>query len=192
MQRIVLPVKAGKLIIYAKRLADEDNDTGDRSRWAQLVAYKGFGVNEENAETYNREYYLLYAIGHSLVVHAADGCKGRLAPVAMFGELNEDADDLEACPDCEPDFSEDTPPDVQLKIEVTRYSHTQYTSATALIDSLRKCQACSHRPHEGKTCGCKCPVYVKGELSQIGQRLLAKLRVLDEGIAEALPAEICL
>lgn len=195
MQRIALPVKQGILHFTGVYLGDDDNDTGDRLRWAQLIAYKGTGTDEDNPETFGREYYLLYAVGHSLVVHSADdrGCRGVLAPVSRFAELNADHADLEACPDCGCGYRKDSPPDARFKLEVTRYSYTQHPSARALADSLRKCRDCGHRPHEVKACGCGCRFYIPGELSQIGQRLLDKIKDLDPAIAAALePAEICL
>jgi hypothetical protein len=194
MHQIKLPVKQGNLIFQGRLLGDEppgvDNDTGDRLRWAQLVAYKGFGVNEDSPETFGREYYLLYAIGHSLAVHSADGCRGFLAPVRKFSLLNEDSEDLEPCPNCHPDFSPASSPDAEYKLEVTRYSHTQYLSAAELVDALCKCRSCSHRPHDGRPCSCGCRHYVKGELSQIGQRLMDKIRDDDEDIDAALPTEV--
>jgi hypothetical protein len=197
MQQLRLLVKQGSLHFTGVKLAEEDNDTGDRLRWAQLILFKGFGTNAENPETYGREYYLLYAVGHSLVVHALDGCRGTAAMVSKFSDpdgsaFNEDFKDLEACPDCDPDFTLDSPPDARFKVEVTRYSHTQHPSATALADALRKCRNCGHRPHDQRpACGCGCKHYVKGDLSQIGQRLLDKARDKDPAIAAVLPpAEI--
>jgi hypothetical protein len=194
MTRMKLPVKQGHLNFLGKFYGEVDNDTGDRLRWAQLKAFRGFGINKENPETFGREYYLLYAVGHSLAVHASDGCKGLLAPVSKFPELNEDWEDLEACPECSPDFSQDSLPDDQFKLEVTRYSHTQHPDAVALADALRKCKSCGHRPHDGRpSCGCGCKHYVKGDLSQIGQRLLETIQRFDPDIAALLPAgEVCL
>jgi hypothetical protein len=191
MQKIKLPVKQGSLVFQGRFLDTEDNDTGDRTRWAQLKAYKGFGTNEDSPDTYGREYYLLYAVGHSLVVHSPDGCRGSMVQAGRFPELNEDWEDLEPCPDCECSYSPDSHPDLQFKLEVTRYSHTQYLSAEALTDALRKCRACGHRPHDLRpSCGCGCRHYVKGDLSQIGERLLGKIAGQDPEVAMALPAEI--
>ncbi len=192
MQQVKLPVKQGNLVFCGIFLGQVDNDTGDRLRWAQLKAYKGFGTNKEIPETYGREYYLLYAVGHSLVVHARDGCRGMLLPVSKFtADLNEDLAELEACPDCDPGFSQDSPPDAEFKLEVTRYSHTQHLPAAALVDALHKCKACGHRPHDRRpSCGCGCETYVKGDLSAIGQRLLDQLKLTDPDIAAAMPGEI--
>lgn len=191
MTHFKLPVKQGKLLFYGNFYAEENNDTGDRLRWAALRAYGGFGI-EPDSETYGKHYYLLYAVGHSLVVHDPQGCRGTLAPVSRFPDLNEDWEDLEACPECSPDFLLGaSPPDAEFKLEVTRYSHTQYTSAMAFTDSLRKCRTCGHRPHDLRPeCGCGCQHYAKGDFSQIGERLLAKVRVLDEAVDSVMPAEI--
>lgn len=183
-----------------------DNDSGNRVRWAQLCLYKLLDSNEDHQAVlpftewlvafpdedpddyglFGQEMWLLYTIGHSLVVHERDtSCRhhGVRSTPAEFRRHNEDYEDLEACAACHPDMTGDV-----FELETTWYSWTRCQTPEKVLLSLRKeasCRHCTHKPHRDRGCWCRCPEYAEGSrpLSVPGERLLRQVSGLDPEIA---------
>jgi hypothetical protein len=171
MKWIELPTARKPVAFSGRIISHVHNDTGDRLRWADLALYKASGTDENDPKTFGREFYLLYTVGHSLAVHAADGCAlGKPSILASFAARNADAGFLEPCPECNPEWP--AREGVSYRVEETLYSSSVFLSAEALLDDLRRCASCSHRPHRTWTCACGCRKYLPGKLSQLGERLL--------------------
>lgn len=201
-----LPATKEKLEFWGTCIDSVDNDSGDRLRWAELRLYKYIDSDEtHNAELpgtdpfhdqYGKQAYLLYTIGHSLVVHEYEtDCdhKGIIAPVSQFPQNNEDHEDLEPCPVCRPVFTtvDDEDPERILELETTWYSYTECPTPDHVLLALRKppsCKTCEHKKHPARDCKtCGCDTYVEGPrpLSSPGERLVKQVSAVDPGIAAA-------
>ena len=206
MTRHELPATEEVLHFWGYLIDRVDNDSGDRLRWAELRLYKILDSNENHdAELtygewqlafpdedpddygmYGQELWLLYTIGHSLVVHELDTtCRhhGVRSTPAEFRRHNEDYEDLEPCTVCHPDMT-----DSSFELETTWYSWTRCQTPEKVLLSLRKeasCKHCTHKPHRDRGCWCKCPEYAEGPrpLSVPGERLLRQASGLDPEIA---------
>lgn len=185
MKWVELPTARKNITLFGRIIAHVHNDTGDRLRWADLSLYRARGEDETDPETFEKPYLLLYMVGHSLAVHAVDGCdRGVLLVPADFASKNADAPFLEPCPECNPGWPAKA--GVTYRMEVTRYSHSKFLTATALFEDLRRCGECAHRPHRGWRCACQCKSYVPGGLSQLGRRLVEDAASRDGEVAGVL------
>lgn len=207
-----LPATKEKLEFWGTFIDAVDNDSGERLRWAELRLYKYVDSNEtHNAELpadnpwrnrYATKVYLLYTIGHSLVVHENGTLcshKGIKTPVRAFPQNNEDYRDLENCPSCTPGFpgwetASKTTPDAAFELETTWYSYTECPAAADVLLALRKppaCKHCEHKRHPDRDCKeCGCGDYAEGPrfLSSPGERLVKQVSAVDPEIAAASQA----
>jgi hypothetical protein len=183
---------------FTGRLIDKtDTDSGDRLRWAELQLYKILDTNpehdgncpdEENRNMLGKELWLLYTIGHTLVYHAADGCKkGVRMPARDFPSRAENVNELEPCEECNPGDWQGS--EEEFRLEITWYSYTPCQSAERVIESLYReprCSSCRHKPHEGY-CRCGCERYREAprSLSNPGRQLIEQVRQVDPEIARA-------
>lgn len=167
-----------------------DNGGKDRIRWAVLELYRW------QPKDGGPLGYILYTIGHSLVYHDQESECGkgvRTTVGSLAAVTDEDARDLEPCPDCSPPLLEDLGADDEIEMEETWYKWSQARNADELLLALRKearCRNCFHRPHDGHLCGtCRsCTDYSEAPrpLSIPGQRLLAQVKSREPEIARAL------
>jgi hypothetical protein len=176
---------------WGKFLAEADTDNGRNPRWAQLQLYAIIDTNPAHKE-FGTGMWLLYTTGHSLVVHALDGCGlGLLARAREFGNItSEDPDDLVACTICHPGNFRDNP-DKEYSLEVPRHTSIPCRSAEKVIRSLCReisCETCKHPAHASKDCPrCGCGEFTPDQpvLSGPGRQLVEKARRLDPEIDRA-------
>jgi hypothetical protein len=222
MEEYELQATEAVLQFWGTELGRVDNDSGDRPRWAELRLYnmidtnpshdgslsreelEASGDDPDDSGMYGKELWLLYTIGHTLYVHDPEGdCNlGVVQKVRDFSHpgINEDYEDLEACPDCNPAFTSyqdmlDRDPDEEFSIETTWYSYTRCQTPEKVRLALRKearCRNCLHKPHETWRCSCSCDRYAEAPrpVSGPGKRLLDMVKSRDFRIAMAASAKV--
>lgn len=215
MEQYELPDDEGTISFTGRFLDTVDNDGTDargkpRQRWVELQAWEYIDTNpghdsslpfgDPDRDMYGKRVLLLYAIGHSVLYHAPDGCsKGVITAVRDFpaGEdemrdWNAEApEDLEPCPVCHPGKWQLADPDDEFKVEVYWYSPVVCQTPAAFIEALHRperCRRCKHDPHRERGCWCRCVTYTEDPpaLSIPGGRLARQLARKDPEIAEAL------
>lgn len=176
---------------WGKFLAEADTDNGHNPRWAQLQLFAIIDTNSAHKE-FGERIWLLYTTGHSLVVHALDGCGlGLMAKAREFGEVTtESPDDLVPCADCHPgDWTLN--PDGEYSLEVARHTSIPCQTAEKVIRSLcrdPRCETCKHLSHANRNCSrCGCGDFTPEQptLSGPGRQLVEKVRRLDPEIDRA-------
>lgn len=190
MKQHELPTREESLEFTGKLIHAEDNDQGDRPRWAELRLYRILVTNPDD-DLFGQEMWLLYTIGHTMVYHAQHGCnKGIVLPAGDFPEQAEDSGGLEPCVRCRPPEWESADPETLLRLEVTWYTYTPCKTAESVYNGLCReasCDACGHKPHKTYACSCGCEDYEEAPrvLSVPGRRLWEQARRLDPDIAKA-------
>jgi hypothetical protein len=196
MRHYELPTREETLDFTGKLIHAEDNDQGDRPRWAELQLYRILHTDPDDEELYGQQGWLLYTVGHTLVYHAEHGCnRGILLPAGDFDEQAEDPEALEPCVRCRPPHLEDTYPDTPLRLEVTWYSYTPSETPDEVYNSLcreAQCKNCQDKPHKTYQCSCGCKDYEPAPrvLSVPGRRLWEQARRLDPDIGKTAPKKV--
>jgi hypothetical protein len=195
MQKHELPTREETLEFTGKLIHTEDNDQGDRPRWAELRLYRIIITDPEN-DLYGQEMWLLYTVGHTMVYHSASGCnRGILLPVEDFEEQAEDPGGLEPCVRCRPAPWDEVPDGTPLRLEVTWYTYTPCKTPEMLYSSLCRdpqCKNCGDKPHKTYACSCGCEDYEEAPrvLSVPGRRLWEQASRLDPDIGRAAPRKV--
>jgi hypothetical protein len=195
MRHYELPTREETLDFTGKLICAEDNDQGDRPRWAELRLYKILVTNPDD-DLFGQQAWLLYTVGHTMVYHRADGCnRGILLPAGDFDEQAEDPEGLEPCVRCRPPQLDATHPDTPLRLEVTWYTYTPCETPDMVYSSLCRelqCKNCGDKPHKTYACSCGCEDYEPAPrvLSVPGRRLWEQARRLDPDIAKAAARKV--
>lgn len=195
MRHHELPAREETLDFTGKLICAEDNDQGDRPRWAELRLYKIL-ITGEDDDLFGEQAWLLYTIGHTLVYHAADGCnRGVALPAGEFAATAEDPQALEPCVRCRPEDWETLPPETPLRLEVTWYTYTRCETPDEVYSSLCRepqCRNCQDKPHKTYQCSCGCESYEPAPrvLSVPGRRLWEQARRLDSDIGKTAARKV--
>lgn len=216
MKYIQLPVEDGFIELEHGSLIEMvDNDRLGRPRWAEIRLYKyidadpghndGLPEDDDDFAMFGKQRYLIYTVGHTVVYHQLDSeCnKGVPLTAADFPGLasgdceirTEHPSDLEPCERCRPAAWQDVPGETAFEIEVTWFKYFKCKTGDDVLLALRKdpkCRHCWHRPHEHRSCWCRCESYEEGPrpLSVPGRRLVEKARRKDPEIARAAARKI--
>lgn len=192
-----LPVKDGGITVleFHGELAGEvDNDSGDRLRWAHLQLWRVIDTDTGHDNSlpegnpwrgrYGQPVWLLYTIGHSLVVHdGGNECnRGIRVKAADFPRHNADHQDLVPCPECEPSPWEGNPEGMYM-VETTWYTDIMCPDWDAVLTALSKCANCGDRAHPSRACRCGCRSFTRGGLTSPGQRLVEQVTATDPQVA---------
>lgn len=195
MRHYELPTREETLDFTGKLIHAEDNDQGDRPRWAELRLYRILNTDPDG-ELFGEQTWLLYTIGHTMVYHAEHGCnRGILVPAGDFPETAEDPEGLEPCVRCRPPRWDDVPSGTSLRLEVTWYTWTACETPDMVYSSLCRepqCKNCLDKPHKTYACSCGCEEYEQAPrvLSVPGRRLWEQARRLDPDIAKAAARKV--
>lgn len=177
---------------WGKFLAEADTYNGRNPRWAQLQLFAIIDTNPAHKDMFGKKMWLLYTTGHSLVVHAIDGCGlGLMAKAHEFPDITtEDPHDLVACTECRPeDWTLN--PDGEYSLEIARHTSIPCRSAEKVIRSLCReisCETCKHPSHASRKCPrCGCDDFIPEQpaLSGPGRQLVEEARRIDPEIDRA-------
>ena len=208
---IVLPVEEGTIELqYGKFIDSVDNDRGERPRWAEIRLYKyvdadpghdeSLPEDDEDYAMFGKQRYLIYTIGHTVIYHehgseCNKGVPVRAGDFPLLGTdrapvRSEHPEDLDPCEVCEPGDWRAASEDTLFELEVTWYKFFKCKTGDDVLMALRKdpkCRHCWHKPHESRTCWCRCDMYEEGPrpLSVPGRRLVEQVRRKDPEIARA-------
>jgi len=180
---------------WGKFIHSVDTDNGDRERWAELQLWEIIDTSSDALnERYGKRMFLLYTIGHSLVVHRASGGCNRGVKLRAGGFATrtvEPLSELLPCEECDPSPDWALFPEREYRLEVTWYTDVPCETADKLVASLYReprCDGCRHKPHEDVKCyRCGCTDYAEApkRLSVPGTRLIEEIRDLYPDVAKA-------